>query len=154
MQKAIRGWLSPPDPWKNHHIARESRHETTAAWFVQGATFLKWRSSGPSSLLWIHGKRQLPPSRYAFAETDKYYLSFVAGAGKSVLWYVNFRYFVMRTYGVCQFYRHRGDRGYAKVWTRITGVLLPRFSGRSKEGPPWVAVILAGPTLSSIRLLL
>jgi hypothetical protein len=77
VEKAIRSWLSPPDPWKNHHIAYESRHEATAAWFVQGETFSEWKSSGRSSLLWIHGKRQLLPSRYAtlfFTETDKYYL--------------------------------------------------------------------------------
>ena len=73
LQKAIRGWLSPPDPWKNHHIAHESRLEASATWFVQGETFSKWKSSGPCSLLWIHGKRQLLPSRYSFADTDVYY---------------------------------------------------------------------------------
>jgi hypothetical protein len=73
LQKAVRGWLSPPDPWKNHHIACESRHEVTATWFVQGETFSQWKSSEPGSLLWIHGKRQSLDSRYAFAETDGYY---------------------------------------------------------------------------------
>ena len=57
----IRNWLSPPDPWKNHNIARDSRHEGTATWFVQGDIFSEWKSSGPSSLLWIHGKRQSLP---------------------------------------------------------------------------------------------
>jgi hypothetical protein len=58
LQKAIRGRLSPPDPWKNHHIAHDSHHEATALWFIQGETFSEWKSSGPSSLLWIHGKRR------------------------------------------------------------------------------------------------
>jgi ankyrin repeat domain-containing protein 50 len=58
-QKAIQKWLSPPDPWKNHNIARDSRHEASATWFIKGETFSEWKSSGPSSLLWIHGKRQL-----------------------------------------------------------------------------------------------
>jgi hypothetical protein len=57
LQKAIRSWLYPPDPWKNHHIAHESRYEATAAWFIQGETFAEWKLSGPGSLLWIHGKR-------------------------------------------------------------------------------------------------
>src|SRR6266850_8151318 len=73
VQKAIRGWLSPPDPWKNHHIALDSRHEATAAWFIQGETFLEWKSSGSSSLLWIHGKRQSLLSFCVFAETDEYH---------------------------------------------------------------------------------
>jgi hypothetical protein len=74
VQKAIRGWLSPPDPWENHHIAHDSRHEATAAWFIQGETFSEWKSSGQSSLLWIHGKRQSLPSHHVFAETDGYYV--------------------------------------------------------------------------------
>jgi hypothetical protein len=73
LQKAIRGWLSPPDPWKNHNIAHESHHEATAAWFIQSETFSEWKWSGPSSLLWIHGKRQLMPIHCASAEPDGYY---------------------------------------------------------------------------------
>jgi len=74
LQKDIRRWLSPPDPWKDHHIAHESRHEESATWFVQGETFSEWKSSGPSSLLLIHGKRQLLFSYYAFAKADGYYV--------------------------------------------------------------------------------
>ena len=40
-------------------FARESRYKDTGAWFVNGATLFEWKESGPSSLLWIHGKRQL-----------------------------------------------------------------------------------------------
>jgi hypothetical protein len=54
----IRSWLSPPDPWKNHNTACESRHSGTAAWFLQSKSFSEWKSSGLSSLLWVHGKRQ------------------------------------------------------------------------------------------------
>ena len=72
--KAIRRWLSPPDTWNNHHLAHECRHEATATWFVQGQTFSEWKSSCPSSLLWIHGKRQSLPSCYAFVETYRNYL--------------------------------------------------------------------------------
>ena len=57
----IRTWLSPPDPWKNFNIALKSRHSDTGAWFVKGHTLSKWKASGPSSLLWINGKRQLLP---------------------------------------------------------------------------------------------
>jgi len=57
LQRDIRKWLSPPDPWKNHNIARESRHNGTAAWFTQGKVFAEWKASSPGSVLWIHGKR-------------------------------------------------------------------------------------------------
>ena len=62
LQQDIRNWLSPPDPWKNHNIALRSRFNGTAAWFIRSDIFSEWKSSGPSSLLLIHGKRQLCPS--------------------------------------------------------------------------------------------
>jgi hypothetical protein len=62
LRSDIRNWLSPPDPWKNHDIARELRHGETGAWFVNGETLSEWKASGSSSLLWIHGKRRLLPS--------------------------------------------------------------------------------------------
>ncbi|KAH9975115.1 hypothetical protein BGW80DRAFT_1444668 [Lactifluus volemus] len=51
--KDILSWLSPPDPSKNHIIARGHCHDGTTKWFVQGV-FEEWRSTG--SLLWVHGK--------------------------------------------------------------------------------------------------
>jgi hypothetical protein len=62
LRSDIHRWLSPPDPWKNYNIGRESRHEDTGAWFVNGNTLSEWKESGPSSLLWIHGKRQYCPT--------------------------------------------------------------------------------------------
>ena len=59
LQRDVRNWLSPPDPWKNHNIARGLQHCGTAEWFVQGNTFSAWKASDPSSLLWFHGKRSL-----------------------------------------------------------------------------------------------
>ena len=85
LQKDIFKWLSPPDPWKNHHIACKSRHHGSAAWFIEGDMFSEWKASeDPSSSLWIHGKRSLIPTFNAFTETEC--LVFVAGAGKSVFW--------------------------------------------------------------------
>ena len=55
LQKDIRSWLSPPDPSKNHNIARGAHHSGTAEWFTQGDIFEKWMAS--DSLLWVHGKR-------------------------------------------------------------------------------------------------
>ena len=67
LQQDIIKWLSPPDPWKNHHISRVSRHSKSAAWFIQGSTFSEWKASEvQSSSLWIHGKRPLIPTCYAF----------------------------------------------------------------------------------------
>jgi hypothetical protein len=53
-------WLSPPDPSKNHNIARMANHEGRAEWFVYGNTFSKWKWK-TGLLLWIHGKRASPP---------------------------------------------------------------------------------------------
>jgi hypothetical protein len=61
LQQDIFRWLSPPDPWTNHNVALASRHSGTAAWFVTGDILSEWKASGPSSLLWIHGKRELCP---------------------------------------------------------------------------------------------
>ena len=73
LEKNIRSWLSPPDPWKNHNLARGSRHTGTTAWFVGGSTLSEWKSSGSSSLLWVHGKRK-PSSSHALAGTDRFSL--------------------------------------------------------------------------------
>jgi hypothetical protein len=70
LQQDIHRWLSPPDPWKNHNIARELHHAGSAAWFIQGNTFSEWISSQSSYVLWIHGKRELLPGSFAFAEFD------------------------------------------------------------------------------------
>ncbi|KAN0107055.1 hypothetical protein V8E52_010563 [Russula decolorans] len=56
VREDVRKWLSPPDPWKNHNLARECRHSGTGTWWIQGETYAEWKSSGPSSLLWIRGK--------------------------------------------------------------------------------------------------
>jgi len=72
LQRDIRNWLSPPDPWGNHHIAYESHHEGTAAWFLEGETFSEWKASGLSSLLWMHGKRELSSGAYFFTDIDHF----------------------------------------------------------------------------------
>jgi hypothetical protein len=56
LQQDVRNWLSPPDPWKNHNLARESRHGGTGTWWVEGDSYAEWKCSGASSLLWMHGK--------------------------------------------------------------------------------------------------
>ncbi|KAH8989880.1 hypothetical protein EDB86DRAFT_1841816 [Lactarius hatsudake] len=53
-RKKSRKWLSPPDPSQNQNVACEVCYDGTATWFIQGTTFLEWRTRG--SLLWIHGK--------------------------------------------------------------------------------------------------
>jgi hypothetical protein len=91
LQKDILGWLSPPDPWTNHHAACELRHRGTAEWFIYGNTFPEWRTSEvPDSLLWVHGKRLLIPSFCGSPNTYLLIFGFAAGAGKSVFWCVNF----------------------------------------------------------------
>ena len=55
LQRDARSWISPPDPSKNHIIARKIRSGESAVWFTRGRTFDKWALMG--GLLWIHGKR-------------------------------------------------------------------------------------------------
>ena len=54
-QENFRRWLSVPDPWVNHNIARNAHHPGTATWFTQGDIINDWKSTG--STLWIHGLR-------------------------------------------------------------------------------------------------
>ena len=71
LQQDVFRWLSPPDPWKNHHTACESSHPGSAAWFIQGNAFSEWKASeARSPLLWVHGKRLLMPSSYTSSETE------------------------------------------------------------------------------------
>jgi len=79
----IRKWFSPPDPSTNHNIAHRAQHEGTAMWFLECEIYKKWKSN--TSLLWVHGKRAFLP--LAFSASHRL-LSFVAGSGKSVLWWV------------------------------------------------------------------
>jgi hypothetical protein len=126
LQKDIFGWLSPPDPWKNHHSACKSRHDGTAEWFIQGDTYSEWRTSEvPSSLLWVHGKRLFIPSSYGSTETKFSFFGFAAGAGKSVFWYV--KYFIFPTRELIEFdqlYNHRRHPCYAESWTRGISIFL------------------------------
>ncbi len=73
LQKDIRSWLSPPDPSKNHNIARGAQHDGTAEWFTQGSTFEAWKATG--SLLWIHGKRASLSYLKSMAFVDSYWRS-------------------------------------------------------------------------------
>jgi hypothetical protein len=83
LQKGIFGWLSPPDPWKNHHAACKLRQCGTADWFIYGNTFSEWRTSeAPGSLLWVHGKRLLIPSFCGSTETKFFWFLFRSGRWK------------------------------------------------------------------------
>jgi hypothetical protein len=84
LREKSRKWLSPPDPSTNHNIARKAHHKGTASWFFEGGIFEQWKSS--PSLLWVHGKRMFP----FFSIHMSLKPNFVAGSGKSVLWFVIF----------------------------------------------------------------
>jgi hypothetical protein len=57
LRRALREWLSPPNPSINYYTALELIHEDTTTWFTQGHTFADWKQSG--SLLWMYGNRML-----------------------------------------------------------------------------------------------
>jgi hypothetical protein len=125
LQKDIFGWLSPPDPWKNHHAACESRHHGTAEWFIQGNAFSEWKTSEvPGSLLWVHGKRLLIPSFCGSTETENIF-DFAAGAGKSVFWCAKLLYFHHeKTYRIHQLHNHRRHPCHAERWVRVISIFL------------------------------
>ena len=83
LQMDARGWISPPDPSKNHVIARRIHYGESAVWFTQGRTFKEWDLTG--GLLWIHGKRECSPKPPPPLFLSHRFVT-VAGSGKSILW--------------------------------------------------------------------
>ena len=79
MQQDVRNWLSPPDPWENHNVALGCRHSGTGMWWIEGDAYAEWKSSGSSSVLWLHGKRQYFVAVF-HSQTDAYF--FYSGCGK------------------------------------------------------------------------
>ena len=59
LQKDARSWISPPDPSKNHIVARRIHSGESAVWFTRGHTLKTWDLTG--GLLWIHGIRACFP---------------------------------------------------------------------------------------------
>ena len=84
LRDSIHNWLSPPDPSTNHNIACGTRHKKMASWFFQGSIYQEWKLTG--SLLWVHGKRS---HRTLSNLTRSNTILYVAGSGKSVLWFVD-----------------------------------------------------------------
>ena len=81
--ESLHRWLSPPDPSTNHNIACRTHYKRKASWFFQSSIFQGWKTTG--SLLWIHGKRA-PCSHFPLPKFKQHIL-FVAGSGKSILWF-------------------------------------------------------------------
>jgi len=83
LHEKFQKWLSPPDTSTNHNIACKAHYKGTAAWSFQDEIFSKWKSS--PSLLWIYGKRKFLSTVTDFTPLIP---AFIAGSGKSVLWFV------------------------------------------------------------------
>jgi len=99
LQRDIQSWLSPPDPWKNYNIAHGLRHSGTGEWFIQGDSLSEWKASGPSSLLWIHGKRKWLLGAYSFAGAKGFPLR-SGRREECTLVYCPFDIFFLRTHGI------------------------------------------------------
>ena len=112
----LRKWLSPPDPWENYNITRETFLEGTGRWFTQGDTFAKWKSSRP--LLWVHGKRL---SMSILVHTVAEINDVTAGSGKSFLRYAVLlispfrRTFISRSSAIIQDLEGMRELGSASV---------------------------------------
>lgn len=53
--RKIAEWLSPPDPWTNHHSARQRHEPQTGTWLLDCDDYRHWKSASIRHL-WIHGK--------------------------------------------------------------------------------------------------
>ena len=51
----IKAWLSPPDPWTNHHAARSQHQIGTGKWVLDSDVYKAWLS-GSTRHLWLCGK--------------------------------------------------------------------------------------------------
>ncbi|KAF8532395.1 hypothetical protein JB92DRAFT_2682269, partial [Gautieria morchelliformis] len=54
-RQEIYHWLSAPDYRPKHWNACKEREGDTGSWFLQGVSFLEWKSAA-QSFLWLHGK--------------------------------------------------------------------------------------------------
>lgn len=51
----IKSWLSPPDPGRDHALARQGHEPQTGTWLLQSTQYQSWKS-GLIRNLWLHGK--------------------------------------------------------------------------------------------------
>ena len=51
----IKAWLSPPDPWTNHHAARSLHQTGTGKWVLDSDVYKAWLG-GSTRHLWLCGK--------------------------------------------------------------------------------------------------
>jgi hypothetical protein len=51
----IKSWLSPPDPWTNHHTARSFHQAGTGTWVLDSDAYKAWLC-GSNRHLWLYGK--------------------------------------------------------------------------------------------------
>jgi hypothetical protein len=92
LRRKVQTWLSIPDPSISHDTARKSQHGGTTRWFIKSRTFRGWKEN--ASLLWIRGKRTPlhPFCLYDYQLLPRLLLDFAAGAGKTILWSVDFAF--------------------------------------------------------------
>ncbi|KAF8258103.1 hypothetical protein EI94DRAFT_1193553 [Lactarius quietus] len=89
LQKDTRSWISPPDPSKNHIIARRIHSSESAVWFTHGHTFEKWNIMG--GLLWVHGKPGSGKSILCSSVIEEAKTLQKAGLGIVAYYYFDFR---------------------------------------------------------------
>ncbi|KAF8274624.1 hypothetical protein EI94DRAFT_471754 [Lactarius quietus] len=89
LQKDARSWISPPDPSKNHIIARRIHCGESAVWFTRGHAFDKWNLMG--GLLWVHGKPGSGKSILCSSIIEEAKVLHKAGLGIVAYYYFDFR---------------------------------------------------------------
>jgi len=113
LRERIRTWLSPPDPSINLNTASDTRHEGSAAWFLQSNTFNDRKSSG--SFLWIHGKAGSGKSVFTSAIIED--IKGISDAGSAHMAYFDTSYGCER--GLCKTKASEKVKGGAK-WIRFS----------------------------------
>ena len=131
----LRRWISPPDSSTNHKTACDAQHERTSAWLFKDNIFTEWELKG--SLLWIHGKRMSLRGGVSLYLTT----SFVAGSGKSVLWFGSLASPSAEAHIFNQLCNHPTYRSSVCYQTGLHSVFLFRFQryreAASERPPPF-----------------
>ena len=127
LQEKIFGWLSAPDPWKNHHTACESRHRGTAEGSLRETR--SQNGERPKFRVLFYGSMGNVCQSPAFAvpETEMISLASQRALEKASFGTWNFAVSFSGTYRIRKLHNHRRHPCHAESWTRIISFFLLRF---------------------------
>ena len=146
MQQDVRRWLSAPDPWTNHNIARKAHHRGTSTWFTQSDVFKQWKGTG--RLLWIHGLRTFVNFVSSPTAYISLYRSWLRKDCPLVRTILTIRFKSPHT--IYQLIDHRGDPKHPSNGVSHSLHILFRLPGWWEAGCPPRAVVHSHPALRPV----